>query len=330
MPLYWDVQPYAEVTKLVQNYTNAQVIGTRRHVAKVAEEATEWMRKNAPWKDRPEDVRQAIRDRRNRLGDSEYVGRGPQVKKRKQGERDKAKFVPDLHAREALVARALDPYSARRARDKLRSNLKAADRATLRSDNERRESAGRKLLTSVPKSRSALASFESQIDPYIGPIAQLEFTYDEDAGIWYAIWLEIAKGQRYSIIGKAVQHWQPKLEARLRSNMNLVQYQGITFGETTSQSEIFQQHVRDYNQKWQEMGYDRTYQPFDRSRDRTPEYFARRRRATKARREEVMRARSYENVMTETEQRKREAAASIPSDVRQFDTRNLFNRRRGR
>lgn len=317
MPLYWDVQPYAEVTKLVQNYTNAQVIGTRRHVAKVAEEATEWMRKNAPWKDRPEDVRQAIRDRRKRLGDPETIGRGP----------SKIKFVPDLHAREALVARALDPYSARRARDKLRSNLKAADRATLRSDNERRESAGRKLLTSVPKSRSALASFESQIDPYIGPIAQLEFTYDEDAGIWYAIWLEIAKGQRYSIIGKAVQHWQPKLEARLRSNMNLVQYQGITFGETTSQSEIFQQHVRDYNQKWQEMGYDRTYQPFDRSRDRTPEYFARRRRATKARREEVMRARSYENVMTETEQKKRQAAESIPSDIQTY---NPFRARRGR
>lgn len=317
MPLFWDVQPYAEVSKLVQNYTNAQIVGTRRHVAKVAEEATEWMRKNAPWKDRPESVRQAIRERRKRLGDPETIGRGP----------SKIKFVPDKHAREALVARALDPYSARRARDKLRSNLKATDKATLRSDNESRAAAGRKLLTSVPKSRSALAKYQSQIDPYIGPIAQLEFTYDPEAGIWYAIWLEIAKGQRYSIIGRAVAHWQPKLEARLRSNMNLVQYQGITLGETTSQGEIFQQHVREYNQKWEEMGYDRTYQPFDRARDRTPAYYERRRRHIRSVREETLRARTYERVVTESEQRRRQAAASIPSDVQTF---NIFRMRRGR
>lgn len=53
----WAVQAYRTIGELRDNYTNFSLVVSRNAMDEIASEATAWMRANAPWRDRPDDIK---------------------------------------------------------------------------------------------------------------------------------------------------------------------------------------------------------------------------------------------------------------------------------
>lgn len=244
----WNVQPYQFLSELTNNYTRVVIGATRSKGLERAAEAEEWMKNNAPWRDRSEFLRSRIRQA--------YAEGRTEVE------------VPARHAREALSVTPVEDPNTKRHYDALVEQAKKADIELLKATNIAREAAnvGRspskmlKPLEKLPKSRSRAATIEREIRVLRGPIMELRFSHGKD--IWYARWLEIAHGGRWGIISRAVGHWGEILNRDIQRIANLVQFNITSSEELITEEQRFAEHVEAKNRFYAESGSARQYEPW--------------------------------------------------------------------
>lgn len=289
-PSVWDVQPYRFLTELKDRYTNAITVATRNHAEQMAPEAEQWMKDNAPWRDRTGDARAALRayvvaDKAEiaseRLGKAAAAASDAELLKRLQGQardrrsraesnlyelenpRREEQFFEYLEERKA--AGKTYPESKR---SYLEGRLQAAkdfDRLAPKRASRLRSALKRqkqyKTPRSVPVGQSAVKAFEAGKPGRLSPIVSVKFTYQRDA-ISYDIWLEIANGGRYGIISRTIDHWGMKFMNRIRSIAQLKQFQGTMALSTTAETpqQQFAKHVAEKSAE-----YGRPYKPWSRA-----------------------------------------------------------------
>lgn len=220
----WNVQPYSMMSEMIENYTQVVISATRNKAEQRAAEAREWMFNNAPWQDRSDVMRAAA------------VKRGV--------------IVPARSARESLSVTPVVNGNAEKHYQGLVSKARKSDEKLLRDINRQRGVKNRvenrppsrqlQPRTSLYKKQSQLAGIEQRIRAFRGPIVELRFSHGED--IWYAIWLEVAHGGRFSIIDRAIAHWGDILMRDIKQIANLQQF-SIELGPTQTPEEMFESHV---------------------------------------------------------------------------------------
>lgn len=232
----WAVQAYRTIGELRDNYTNFSLVVSRNAMDEIASEATAWMRANAPWRDRPDDI------------------------KAKQAP---SQYEKTHHARQELEAVAVDNPENAKALSEFQAGLGAAkkiDTARLKAENERlrrqhienlraqeeeyfakhgrsldtishsrtKEQASYQKLKSLPPSQSVAFAYQQNNRPNIIPIGSLVLRYKNPKDLTYAIWLEVGMGGRYSIIAPAIAYWYPKTVGKVKQMLNLVQYRHLS------------------------------------------------------------------------------------------------------
>jgi hypothetical protein len=235
----WAVQAYRTIDELRKNYTQFSLVVSRKAMDEVAAEATAWMRANAPWRDRPDDI------------------------KAKQAP---SQYEKTHHARQELEAVAVDNPENVKALSEFQARLGAAkkiDTARLKAENERlrrqhienlraqeeeyftkhgesldtishsrtKEQASYQKLKILPPEQSAALAYQQNNQPNIIPIGSLVLRYRNPKDLTYAIWLEVGMGGRYSIIAPAIAYWYPKTVGKVKQMLNLVQYRNLSITE---------------------------------------------------------------------------------------------------
>lgn len=249
MGFQWNVQPYRFLYELRERYTQTTFRASRKKAYEYAEQATDWMKQNAPWTDRTEAERE-----------EEFL-------------KDPHRVPYPLGARAGLRAVVNDIPGEHAAYKSGISAARKADRATLIQTNAARKSAlndfgkqtttlvksgqmskaeGQRLYTqakknyqplkSLPMSSSAVGQFKKAFKSQQTPV--LTITFSHHPRVWYAIWLEIAKGGRWGIINRATAHWGRKFYAEVRRLANLKQYrERIAMGPEPTPREQFDEYA---------------------------------------------------------------------------------------
>lgn len=309
MPFQWSVQPYQFKKNLVEHYTNAMMVAGRKKAFENAIEAEQWMKDNAPWKDRTPDERliEVTRAERRRHVEGED---GPRIKERQRsnvpyllGARAGLRVVvtddatdemnqgiQDIEREMKEAQKELNQANAERKRNRKRAEgmLKGQfeNRYGARGDWSKEVTkefnAALRELAGSGITRFDKAPFEARKSDLLQeykqriPIATLHFQHNER--VHYAVWLEIAMGQRYAIISKAVERYSGKFFNQLRRLANLKQYrEQVAFGTTTTPQQTYQQHVAEKEAQWARNGTPRAYEPWNedrrlRRKARKPEY----------------------------------------------------------
>jgi hypothetical protein len=232
MPFKWYVQPFDSLTEMRNEYTNAVFGATRKKAKQFAAEGTEWMKQNAPWKDRTAEERQRAMGTGNLAKSSKPAREGLKVVVR-YPEREREDYERELSAAKNEDAMLIDEINlaTRNRREAVSTRLTSAIRT---EENTRKRSTMRRNMKKTmrqkqyrpiqkaPKGRSAVAALEKKWPGQIDPIVDLHFSYHKD--LTYDIWLEVAHGGRYGIISKAVDHWGRKLMAEVKKIATLKQY----------------------------------------------------------------------------------------------------------
>lgn len=184
---------------LRENYTQF-VMATGSRVAEArAREATQWMRENAPWKDR------TVEERVKARTPDPY---GPNARQ------SLIAYVGEAGTAEERRMHGIDVRTAQRA-----------DKRALGALNRARKKAGQVALASLPKNmRTAITPL-----PARGPIAEVHFEHGDRRRIPYAIWLEIAHGGKYSILAPAVSYWGAKMMSDIQRIINLGHLSGAEY-----------------------------------------------------------------------------------------------------
>lgn len=183
------------------------------------------------------DVRNRRDKAKSRLGDLENSHQEAAFFEYRDEQKALGKLLPEskrgyLEGRLA-EARADDASAPRRA-SRLRYNLKTQKQY--------------KRVRNVPKGKSAVAAFKRGHLSQRTPVVSVVFAHDEDLS--YPIWLEIARGGRFGIISKAIEHWTPKFMGEIRKIATLKQYRenlaisSALNPETTSPEDQFAAHVK--------------------------------------------------------------------------------------
>lgn len=255
MALTWNVQPYAYLEELRDEYRSAVTQATRNKATQMAAEAQKWMKANAPWKDQTGEARKGLkayvmRDRaegtarkgglaeaRNAdklLLDTLNTARSEKRSKTKQrasdllhydsaGEIDfKYRVEPVVNQSSvlpwafALAMRRYHDKAARKAEDA--PFIKEGKKLMKKVKTQKQY----KRLKQVPRGRSAVAAFEKKWRGQREPLVDVKFKHEEDLS--YTLWLEIANGGRYNIIARATDHWFPKFMYEIQRIARLKQY----------------------------------------------------------------------------------------------------------
>lgn len=216
MPLVWDVQPYRWLYEMRAVYTQTVIQATRNTSERFVAEATEWMKENASWTDRTERARKGLKA---------YVVGGKSQSKEDAGLLSSAR----REDRQSL-SRMNQERKARMEMDRIQQGAKF--KPELKRYQPR---------SKLPKSRSAEVAFQKEQARRF-PLVEIRFQHN--MRLTYALWLEVANQQRFSIIGPAMAHFTPKFMLEIKRIANLKQYResNLVLSNTTSASEEYERH----------------------------------------------------------------------------------------
>lgn len=246
MPFQWSVQPYRWLYELREEYTRSVTLASRTKAYEYAEKAEEWMKQNAPWKDR-------TMGERMRAGADYLPGARAGLRVRVDNKQEENEYKTGMAAAIKEDKQQLKKLNATRERQRniLASYQRGRQEEGLitRAAYEREISKYDKTfarLKSLPKNQSAVVAFEKATRSNRLPVVYLKFSHHPR--VTYAVWLEIANGGRYAIVGPATEYWGNKFMNEIRSLVNLKQYRDrVVLGEVTSASqdsaERFAAHV---------------------------------------------------------------------------------------
>lgn len=262
---FWNVQPYRWLNELRSNYTEYVMYTSRKTADEVAIEATQWMRDNAPWRDR--DI---TRGRGKNKVVVVKAGTARRLLKAEVlvSEEEKLAYDQGLDAARKQESKLLAKMNKERQQasyeERKINEQRVAQKFGLKIEHNTPTSTGRTateikalLLKRVPSHLSPITAFKKQFEKDRSFVASIRFSGTAQ----HQIWLEIAHQGRYSIIGRAVQHWKPKLTNRLRSTLNLKQFRGkgeIPASAYLTEQERFAETVRG----WEFVNPGRTYEPW--------------------------------------------------------------------
>lgn len=249
MPFQWSVQPYRFLYELRDRYTQTVIAAGRKKAYEHAEQAEEWMKQHAPWTDRTEEEREqeALKDP-HRVPYPLGARAGLRVRVI-EVEGESTAFKKGMDAAKKADRLALGQVNATRKNTlhdigiRTRSAVKSGE-ISRQQGSEIYTAAKAKYarLTRLPASRSAVSQFQKQFFSQRTPILAIRFSHHPR--VWYAIWLEIAKGGRWGIISKAQEHWGKKFFAEVRRIANLKQYrERIAYGPAPSPKQEFDEYV---------------------------------------------------------------------------------------
>lgn len=197
MSFKWNIPPGKWTIESLRAEVLDQVFYTVNSSAdKLAVEAEQWMKDNAPWKD-VEVRRRSQRAKTVRL---------------RPGQDPYEIVFPAGNARKHLRV-----YVERESQEQLRLN-KATNREAARRDaialaelNKKRGYRQQVPLSRLPKEMRA-----ERAPKYNHPLARIIFTHGSRQRVPYAVWLELAHQGRFSIIDKATYYWGAKIMTRLK------------------------------------------------------------------------------------------------------------------
>lgn len=175
-----------------------------RVASKRAEDATQWMRENAPWNDRTEQ------------------------------ERAKRGLPPHPNARESLRAYVVESGSDAENKQ-FRADVRAANKANERALNALNRQRGKQGLGQRKTLPSANRTAVPQKSRF--PVAEVRFEHGDRRRVPYAIWLEIAHGGRYSILAPAVTYWGNVMMKDIQNIMNLPNF-SATLGAVDTSADV--------------------------------------------------------------------------------------------
>jgi hypothetical protein len=233
MPFQWSVEPYRWLYELREEYTRSVTLASRSKAYEYAEKAEAWMKQNAPWKDRTlgermrkgvdylPGARAGLRVRvDNKQEESEYkTGMAAAIKEDKR----QLKILNATSERQRNILASYDKERLTQGlitQGQYQANIAKYDRTFARRD-------------ALPKNKSAVVAFEKATRSNRLPVVYLKFSHHPR--VTYAVWLEIAKGGRYAIVGPATEYWGQKFLNEINSLVQLKQYRDrIVLGEITS------------------------------------------------------------------------------------------------
>lgn len=244
MPFVWNVQPYQTLKELRDNYLNFVITATRKDARSLAEEAEEWMRQNAPWQDRPDDVRTAHERREGHAREGLRVtvvgGREEETEDKRQlgiAEKDDAKLLKELNeSRRSQYLSALTGIQRAKKAGKISGIQDLSFPARMQLGKLG------KPMKKLPRSQSNVARVE-KLQAQRFPLVQVNFR--QNPRLRYTIFLELGMGGRYAIIGPALDYWGPRFMRNVQRIANLKQYQSANLrGEVVDIQEIIDQSGR--------------------------------------------------------------------------------------
>lgn len=297
----WDVQPYRWLYELRDAYTRGVAFTTKKGAEEMAAEATAWMKSNAPWKDDTGVARDSL---------LAFVEEGPQMA---------TVMAPDpvgFAKAKSMDAQLLSQLNTERQAEALSRSMATAERTIEKfnlSGEEAREMRERVRgtrvipMASVPAEHSHVAAFRraeasraSQAQAQSSFLVKIIFTYNLSQEDYpYIIWLEIANGGRFSILGPAYAYWSKKWLIRLKRIANLKNFQG-TFDVPsapemlTNAAGVFARHAEQGRRDASgNLKSDLAYEPFSSAVHREKQYGRKYRRSkAKARATGVKRKRT--------------------------------------
>jgi hypothetical protein len=236
MPFQWSVEPYRWLYELREEYTRSVTLASRSKAYEYAEKAEAWMKQNAPWKDRTlgermrkgvdylPGARAGLRVRvDNKQEESEYkTGMAAAIKEDKR----QLKILNATSQRQRDILASYDKERLTQGlitQGQYQANIAKYDRTFARRD-------------ALPKNKSAVVAFEKATRSNRLPVVYLKFSHHPR--VTYAVWLEIAKGGRYAIVGPATEYWGQKFLNEINSLVQLKQYRDrIVLGEIQTAKE---------------------------------------------------------------------------------------------
>lgn len=275
MPIAWNVQPYRWLFELRQEYAQFTMATSRTEADKLAEEAEEWMKQNAPWKDRSQEERDKARSRPG------FPSARSQLRVRVLYDpQEQAAYKAGMSQAARSDAQTVERIN-REMYSRSLQNLVAERGATAvpRTQTQRKEFIKRyegQAISRLPRSKSAVHAFQMQWRKTRIPFVELRFEHGRADIIPYGIWLEIAHQGRFNIIKRSLDHWGPILMRRLQRIANLKQfrdrgvpqaYRSQKESMSISQEEKFANYALG-----QERMNGRPYQPFSREVRQTKTY----------------------------------------------------------
>jgi hypothetical protein len=274
MSFQWNVQPYAWKKDLVNEYAGAVFYASRARAKKYAVEAQAWMKQNAPWNDRSAKVRARL-VKRGVLAASNVPARiGLHVtvddSEEKAYNKGRAELTSDAIAQaesdyKRAVRQAENDYrqantvgyeqTLERLLPKVESGMFTIEEARIIA--ERRSTTStvivpQSVTKGVKKSKPNFTGrndFDKEYRSQRMPVVSLTFGYGKN--VPYAVFLEIANGGRYAIIGPATERYADKFFNDVRRIANLKQFRDrIIFGEQTTPEQRFEEYTAAGGESW--------------------------------------------------------------------------------
>lgn len=252
MPFQWSVQPYRWLYELREEYTRSVALASRSKAYEYAAKAEAWMKQNAPWKDRTLGERlrwqQAATERAKKSGstlgaDIYLPGARAGLRVRVDNKQEESEYKTGMAAAVKEDKNQLRILNETRLRQRNILASYSKERVTQGLiTQEAYETDIAKYnktfarLSALPKNKSAVVAFEKATRSNRLPVVYLKFSHHPR--VTYAVWLEIANGGRFAIVGPATEYWGNKFLNEIRSLVNLKQYRDrVVLGEIQSASE---------------------------------------------------------------------------------------------
>lgn len=261
----WQVQPYRWLAELRANYLHAVCTASKYDAYREAEAATIWMKENAPWKDKTGTARKSL-EAWVEEGKQQAEAEGIAAKDLQEAQRKDRELLQYLN--ETAAANLIENETAKIERLLARGKISEEEASEMRFNI--RDAKPITYLKVSAEDSYVTALFAKQNQPQRKTfLFQVHFHYNLNPKIYrYILWLEIANGGRYSIIGPAYNYWSRRFIGKLKSLSNLKPLQGqFTTPElplaVTSPSEAFAQYVPQATKGRKFAGTKSPYSPFD-------------------------------------------------------------------
>lgn len=224
MSFQWNVQPYRWLYQLREEYVSAMFVAGAKKGRQQAIEAEAWMKANAPWQDRTD-------EERFKAGVSYPLGARAGLRAyvtEDDGSKEHMEALAELQSNNAYEAKKV--VSANRTAEKNIAKAARELRSRIRSGEipRSKEPIGMSRIyekyrfQEVPDITPTFNAMNREFRSNRIPLVSIKFSHHEK--VLYGIWLEIAKGGRYGIISRAVEHWGRKFMNEVTALSNLKQY----------------------------------------------------------------------------------------------------------
>lgn len=252
MGFQWSQEPYRWLYQVAEHYTSAVITAGRKKAYEHAKEAEDWMKANAPWTDRTEIERQIASYADQRLKRKRHSvpmpfgarkGLTARVTSEAKANSDYERGLRQAKAAEAALHSARADQRAKTIQGLSETILSRVGTGEgkitqSRANNLIRDLKANYPLVHISKRESPVAQFEKAWRSDQIPV--VEVTFRHHPRIWYARYLELANGGRYSIIDKTVDRYARKFFAEVKRLANLKQYRDrIAMGPEVSSGQVF-------------------------------------------------------------------------------------------